>query len=57
MIITYFRSSSLNRWKYCPQSYFFEYVLGYKGPPNPKAVKGTIVHKAWEILAKKKLAT
>lgn len=35
----------------CEQQYFFDYVLGYKGPSNKKADKGTIVHKALEILA------
>lgn len=35
--------------------YFLEYVLGWKGPGNLKADKGTIVHKVLEILAKIKL--
>lgn len=35
----------------CEQQYFFDYVLGYKGPSNKKADKGTIVHKVLEILA------
>jgi len=35
----------------CEQQYFFDYVLGYKQPSNKKADKGTIVHKALEILA------
>ena len=35
----------------CEQQYFFEYVLGWKGGSNKKADKGTIVHKALEILA------
>jgi hypothetical protein len=35
----------------CEQQYFFEYVLGWRGPSNQKADKGTIVHKALEILA------
>ena len=34
----------------CEQQYFFDYVLGYKQPSNKKADKGTIVHKALEIL-------
>lgn len=55
MIITYFRSSSYNAWDMCPQQYFLEYVLGWKGPANIKADKGTIVHKILEILAKIKL--
>lgn len=35
----------------CEQQYFFEYVLGYRSPSNKKADKGTICHKALEILA------
>lgn len=51
MIITYFRSSSYNTHNMCEQQYFFDYVLGYRSPSNKKADKGTIVHKALEILA------
>lgn len=39
----------------CEQQYFLEYVLGYRSPSNKKADKGTIVHKALEILAGIKL--
>lgn len=39
----------------CEQQYFFEYVLGHKGPSNKKADKGTICHKVLEILAHIKL--
>jgi hypothetical protein len=35
----------------CEQQYFIEYVLGWRGPSNQKADKGTIVHKILEILA------
>jgi hypothetical protein len=35
----------------CEQQYFFEYVLGWRGPSNQKADKGTICHKVLEILA------
>lgn len=51
MIITYFRSSSYNAHSMCEQQYFLEYVLGWRGPSNKKADKGTIVHKILEILA------
>ena len=51
MIITYFRSSSYNAHSMCEQQYFIEYVLGWRGPSNKKADKGTIVHKILEILA------
>jgi len=35
----------------CEQQYYLEYVLGWRGPSNQKADKGTIVHKVLEILA------
>ena len=35
----------------CEQQYFIEYVLGWRGPSNKKADKGTICHKVLEILA------
>lgn len=35
----------------CPMQYFIEYNLGLRSPSNQKADKGTIVHKALEILA------
>lgn len=55
MIITYLRSSSYGTHSMCPQQYFFDYVLGWKSPSNKKADKGTICHKALEILAYIKL--
>ena len=51
MIITYFRSSSYNAHNMCEQQYFLEYVLGWRGQSGKKADKGTIVHKALEVLA------
>lgn len=39
----------------CEQQYFLEYVLGMRSPSNQKADKGTICHKALEILAHIKL--
>lgn len=56
MIITYFRSSSFNCHNMCPMQYMGEYVLGWRGPGNLKADKGTIVHKALEVMALAKLA-
>jgi hypothetical protein len=35
----------------CEQQYYLEYILGWRGPSNQKADKGTIVHKVLEILA------
>ena len=40
----------------CPQQYFCEYVLGWRGKGGLKADKGTIVHKALEVLALSKKA-
>lgn len=49
--ITYLRSSAYNTHDFCPLRHFSEYVLGWSGPGNKKADKGTIVHKALELLA------
>lgn len=54
--ITFFRSSSFNAHSFCPQRFFLEYILGWRGPSNKKADKGTIVHKVMEILANSKKA-
>lgn len=51
MIITYLRSSSYGCHEMCPMKYFLEYNLGWRGPSNIKAEKGTVVHKVLEILA------
>ena len=56
MIITYLRSSSYNTWKFCQHKYMIDYTLGWRSPANQKAEKGTIVHKALEMLARAKLA-
>jgi len=36
--------------------YFFQYVLGFKDRTNKKALMGTIVHRALQVLGDKKLA-
>ena len=51
MITTYFRSSSLNNWKYCELQYFMTYVLGHYSPSGKKADLGTISHAVFETLA------
>ena len=51
MIITYLRSSSYGCHSMCEMKYFIEYNLGWSGPPNIKAEKGTVVHKVLEVLA------
>lgn len=54
--IVYFRSSSFNCHRFCPMQYYMEYTLGWRGPSNKKADKGTIVHKVLEICAVAKKA-
>jgi hypothetical protein len=39
----------------CRSQYFFEYVLGVKGEANQKADRGTITHKALELLAQRRV--
>lgn len=56
MDITFFRSSSFGQWEFCPQSYFFNYILGREGKLYKATIKGTIVHKVLEIIAKIKQA-
>ncbi len=51
MIIIYFRSSSFNDHRMCPQLYYINYGLGHTGPSGRAATKGTIVHKVLEITA------
>lgn len=51
MIITYFRSSSFNNWRFCEMQYYLTYVCGYSYSPGKKADKGTITHKVLEVLA------
>ena len=56
MIICYHRSSSLGTFEFCQMKYFFQYVLGFKDRTNKKALMGTIVHRALQVLGDKKLA-
>lgn len=56
MIICYHRSSSLGTFDFCQMKYFFQYVLGFKDKTNKKALMGTIVHRALQVLGDKKLA-
>lgn len=56
MLVQSLSSSSLSQWERCPHSFFINQVLKFPSPPNKKAEKGSIVHKAMECLAKKKLA-
>ncbi len=54
--ITYFRSSSYNCHDMCHTKFIGEYTLGWNGPSNMKADKGTMVHKVLEQIAMAKYA-
>lgn len=54
--ITYVRSSSYTCHNMCEMKFFSEYTLGWNGPSNKAADRGTIVHKVMEILAGIQLA-
>lgn len=56
MIICYHRSSSLGTLEFCEQQYFLEYNLGWRNKTNKKAVMGTIVHRALQVLGDKSVA-
>ena len=51
MYSTYLRSSSYNKYDWCEQAFFGEYVLGHKGGSNQKAEMGNVFHKVFECLA------
>lgn len=55
MIITYLRSSSYGAYSLCEFQYLMQYVLGIPSKPNFKTEKGSIVHKALELLAHRKV--
>jgi len=65
MLVTYLRSSSYTGYTFCQQQYFLSYTLGLRPDETnkwsvpgsqKKADKGTLVHKALELLARGKLA-
>lgn len=56
MIVTYLRSSSISSYSWCAHKFFMTSNLGFKEPSGQKAELGNIVHKALELLARKKLA-
>lgn len=55
MYIKIMRSSSYNTHNMCDALYFYEYVLGIKGPPNFKTMLGSVLHRTMEMLANIKL--
>lgn len=57
MIIPYIRSSSYNTYDFCELKYFLEYCCGIKSSSTKiSADLGNIVHKAFELLSRRKLA-
>lgn len=56
MITTYIRSSSYGDFSFCEHKFFLRYVLGLPDVSNKKADKGNIVHKALELLGRRKEA-
>jgi RecB family exonuclease len=56
MMVAYLRSSSIGTWRLCQFDYFLSYVCGVPKPGNKKADFGNMVHKALELLARRKLA-
>lgn len=56
MLIMSVRSSSVGSWSMCPMKYFLSYVIGKREQANFKTIKGSISHKALELLARKKQA-
>jgi hypothetical protein len=57
VIVTYLRSSSYTSWDFCEHKTFLAYIINLHDPANQAADKGTITHKALELLASYKLAT
>lgn len=56
MILTFVRSSSQSTHKLCEFQWWLNYNLGFDPGSNKAAARGTIVHKALEILARAKKA-
>lgn len=52
MKIDYLRASTIGAYEDCPFRFFIEYVLGFTGATNFKAVLGSCSHHVLEILAK-----
>ncbi len=55
MFKTYMRSSSGGTYDLCEFQYLLHYVMGMPDKPNFKTEKGSIVHKALELLAHRKV--
>jgi CRISPR/Cas system-associated exonuclease Cas4 (RecB family) len=53
----YLSPSQVSLYWSCPKAYYYRYILGVKGVPSLKMVKGSVVHKATEITLQKKIDT
>lgn len=51
MIVTFLRSSSMQSHEICPHQFYLTYVLGLRPPSGKSADRGTVVHKALEVMA------
>ena len=56
MLVSYLRSSSIGTWELCRHAHMIEYVMGLKADPNIKTERGSVVHKALELLARRKFS-
>ena len=56
MLVCYHRSSSLGQLEFCEQKFFLQYNLSLRDKTNKKALLGTVVHRALQLLADKNLA-
>ncbi len=54
MLVVYLRSSSMGTFKMCEWDYFLTYQMGLDKPAGKKARIGNCMHKALELLARKK---
>jgi CRISPR/Cas system-associated exonuclease Cas4 (RecB family) len=56
LFVIYLRSSSIGDFLSCEHKYFLNYTLGINLDSNQAAKKGVLIHKAMELLARKKIA-
>jgi hypothetical protein len=55
MFISHASPSSISTYQECPFKYFLKYILGLKDTAGPAALKGKIVHRVFEVMAKLRL--
>ncbi len=47
-------ASAIGRYTHCPFSYFLQYILGMESQAGKTALQGNIVHKVFQIMARRK---